>query len=508
MESMTVQTKNTEQRSLWQASSRRRGYPNLKGKVYVDVAIIGGGITGTTTALMLKEAGLKVALIEAKEIGYGVTGANSGHLTTLLLDYRYKNIIANFGEEGARLAAKSQQEAIQLIAGFVKKFSIDCDFQYIPGYLYAENFFQRAALKQEYKAFLKVDLQASSLEKAPLPFKTQKALVVHNQARFHPYKYIQALAEKIEENGSYVFENSQVHSVSRDNSPVEIDTAEGQVIAKEVVLATHIPIGLRPIIQSKVPPYRSYVIGARVEETLEDALYWDLREPYHYLRLARDDKGALLIIGGEDHRTGENKDTQKHFKKLEKYAKSRFSVKSIDYYWSAQLYESVDGLPYIGRSSWEKNVYVATGFSGEGLTCGTIAAQIIADQILQKENKYSNLFSPNRLKPLASAASFIGENAVTVGNFVFERLKGHGTELELIKPGDGKIVELDGHKAAVSRTEGGELISLSAVCPHAKCIVHWNNAEKSWDCPCHGSRFNCKGELLEGPALEGLNSLT
>ena len=274
------------------------------------------------------------------------------------------------------------------------------------------------------------------------------------------------------------------------------------------MLATHTPVGLRPVIQAKVAAYRSYIIGVRVKDIIEDALYWDMDEPYHYMRLAEDEKGPLLLIGGEDHKTGEGRRTQTHFDALIDYARQRYDVSEVDYQWSSQLYEPADGLPYIGKSALEPNVYIATGYSGEGLTCGTIAGQLIADDLLGKPNRWAKLYNPNRIKPLASAASMISENTDAAMHFIGDRLKFPAAySFQEIAPGEGKLTEVDGRKLAVYRDEQNDVHVLSPVCTHAKCIVNWNQAEKSWDCPCHGGRFTPNGDVIEGPPTVGLEKI-
>jgi Rieske Fe-S protein len=277
----------------------------------------------------------------------------------------------------------------------------------------------------------------------------------------------------------------------------------GELHARDVILATHTPIGLRPAIQTRLEPLRSYIIGIRTNDPVGDALFWDMDAPYHYIRLAEDERGPLLIVGGEDHKTGEKRDTQRCLDNLEIYARERFNVKSVDYHWSAQLYDPADGLPYIGKLS---GVYIATGYSGEGLAFGTLAAQMLTEQIAGLHNDCTDILSPGRTKPLASAAGFLSENIGTVAHFVKDRFKkADAKTIGEVPEGEGRICDVEGEICAVYHSADGVYHTLSPVCPHLACLVEWNNSEKSWDCPCHGSRFSATGEVLNGPAVDDLD---
>ncbi len=498
--------------SLWQHTSELENakagqvinYPPLQDEFSTDVVIVGGGITGLTTAYLLQTTGYNVALVDTHSVGYGVSGFNSGHLTSMLLDMKYSKIISAFGEENTRTIGSAIQKSIDMIERIVLDNHIDCRFRRIPGYLYAEYETQRQALYREHEAASKAGLQLNRVYRVPLPFTTDEGSMVGNQARFHPLKYVQGLARLFTNAGGRIFENSQVQSVQSGSRKTlhAIETAQGRIHAEEIVLATHTPIGLRPALQSRLTPLRSYIIGIRADNGLEDALFWDMDEPYHYIRLAKDEHGVILIIGGEDHKTGEHRDTDVCFQNLEHYARDRFRVRSVDYHWSAQLYDPADGLPYIGKIS---GVYVATGFSGEGLTFGTLAGKMISDQIRGIRNPCDEILDPNRTDIAASAEGFISENVGTISHLVKDRLqKAAPCTPEEIPIGEGRICSINGDKTAVYHADDDVFHLFSPVCTHMKCIVAWNESEKSWDCPCHGGRFDANGNVLNGPPVEPL----
>lgn len=482
-------------------------FPPLQSSLTVDVAIVGAGITGLTTGLLLQQAGYSVAIVDAHPIGYGVTGFNSGHLTSVLLDTHYSNLISNFGSDAITQISAALQESILRIEQLILDHRIDCEFKRISGYLYAERAEQVADFQREIDLMNQGGVHFSRTSHVPLPFSIEEAIRVPDQARIHPLKYVQGLSCAFVAQGGKIFENSRIQEVSSGGSVSThcLKSEAGELFANDVVIATHTPIGFRPSLQTRLEALRSYIIGIRTTDPIEDALFWDRDEPYHYIREAMDEKGRLLIIGGEDHRTGEKRDTESCFQQLEEYARRRFHVQSIDYHWSAQLYNPADGLPYIGKIA---GTYVATGYSGEGLTFGTLAAQIITDQIQGISNTCGDILNPMRAKPIASASQFLADNINTISHFVKDRLNKPEVESDQdIAPGEGRLCEVNGQKVAVYHSPDGVKHFLSPVCTHLRCIVSWNDAEKSWDCPCHGGRYDATGKVLNGPPVEDLPHL-
>jgi glycine/D-amino acid oxidase-like deaminating enzyme/nitrite reductase/ring-hydroxylating ferredoxin subunit len=489
--------------SLW-VDAPSTAYPRLdRDKLAVDVAVVGGGISGVTTALLLKLAGKKVALLEARRIGSGVTGGTTGHLTEAI-DTRYRDLERSFGADGAALVASSSRVAIETIADLDARFGAGADFTRVPGYLFTENEKERDAIDQELACMQRAGLSAAS-SSVPLPFAVAAGLRVDNQAQFHPLKYLHALAARIPGDGCYVFEQTRVHNVD-EGEPCSVHVAQGPSLrADRVVLATHSPLN-QAVLQTKVAQYRSYVVSGRVADPVP-GLFWDTADPYHYVRSHRDGAGAELIVGGEDHKTGIGEHSDAPFERLLEYA-ARFGLRSPRFRWSAQVVEPVDGLPFIGKNAGAERVFVATGFSGNGLTFGTLAGIILRDACLGAFNPYAELYDPGRLKPFTKLASFLSENVDYPLHLLSDALKAPtARSLDEIPKGDGRIVRVDGRRVAAYRDDDGRLHAVSPICTHLGCHVAWNGAEKSWDCPCHGSRFNVDGNVLDGPAADPLEHI-
>jgi glycine/D-amino acid oxidase-like deaminating enzyme/nitrite reductase/ring-hydroxylating ferredoxin subunit len=487
--------------SIWMETTAGPAYPVLAHDIHVDVAIVGAGITGTTCALQLKEAGKRVALIDARRVASGVTGATTGHLSQAL-DARYHRLEAKFGRDATRLVARSTRAAIEQIAGNAVGRNINCAFEYLPGYLFAEHAEQEGELEKEFVACERAGLRVSR-GSAPLPFPTRGALIYAEQAAFHPRAYLLPLIERIRGAGSHVLEGTRVIAVD-DGEPCSLHTAQGPVItAEQVVLATHAPIE-SVLVENQVSHYRSYA-AAFAAKKVPYGLFWDLADPYHYVRSHRFGEDFVLIVGGEDHKIGKDPDTRGAFERLAGYA-SRFSTDAMGARWSADVIEPSDGLPLIGHNPPEsEHVFVASGFSGDGLVLGTLAGMILGDLCLKRPNPYAELYSPSRLKPLRRLGSFLAEHVEFPLHLVSDRLRPtESQDLRSLQPGEGRVVRHDGQRIAVARDARGKLHAVSAVCTHLGCQVAFNTAEQSWDCPCHGSRFDVDGAVLNGPATRPL----
>jgi glycine/D-amino acid oxidase-like deaminating enzyme/nitrite reductase/ring-hydroxylating ferredoxin subunit len=492
----------SESSSPWVASASLPVYPSFSGTASVDVVVVGAGITGITAAVLLKEAGKRVALLDALRVGQGVTGYTSAHLTEVP-DCRYRTLLSHFGENGGRLAVRGMREAIDTVERFVRGRDIDCAFRRVPGYYYTERPENVPDVEEEGEAARRLGVDAITTRDVPLPFAVRAALRFEHQARFHVREYLRPLLESVPGNGSAVFEGARVIDVE-DGTPCVVKTEQGEIRATDIVMATHVPLN-RLLLQTKLAHYRSYVLACDVGRKVDDALYWDDEDPYHYTRVADIDGRRLLIVGGEDHKVGQEEDTDARVEALLAYAHARFDVREVVHRWSAQVAEPVDGMPYLGLNSGSSHVYVGTGYSGTGLTFGTLAATIASDLILGRDNDYAEVFDATRVKPVAGASRFVAENVDFPAHYVADRLKSaEGDSLDAVAPGEGKVIEIGGHKRAVYRSESGELRVLDPVCPHMGCLVGFNTAEKTWDCPCHGSRFGNDGGVIDGPAISGL----
>lgn len=489
--------------SLWTATTEPTRYNALKGRIDVDVAVVGAGITGLTAALMLQEAGKSVALIERSHIATGETGHTTAHITAIL-DTPYHQIIRNFGRNKARLVAQSHQAAIRHIENWTHEFNIDCDFIRLPAFRYTEaddSIKNVRELHRELNALEEVGIEASFTDKTPLPFLTNGALRIEHQAQFHPRKYLLALARRFEEKGGLIFEKNQV-TQTHEGKPCRLHTENGEVVAKDVLFATNTPISDRFFLHTKLEPLRTYAMALKLKrESPSLGLFWDMADPYHYIRWQDD----LLIVGGEDHKTGIETDTLARYAKLEEYCRSHFDVASIEYRWSGQILDPVDGLAYIGRDSFSRHFYVASGYMGNGMTFGTLGGWICSDLILGRKNQWASVYDAKRIKPRASLRSFISHNKDYPICMLKDRMTApEATSIDQVARGEGKIVAHEGKKVAVYHDDTGAIQALSPVCTHMGCYVHFNNAEKTWDCPCHGSRFGTDGRVLNGPALSAL----
>jgi glycine/D-amino acid oxidase-like deaminating enzyme/nitrite reductase/ring-hydroxylating ferredoxin subunit len=489
-----VSSMDKSRASLWLKTSQDPAFPPLSGDVEVDVCVVGGGIAGVTAARLLQRAGKRIALLDSGKIGNGVTGFTTAHLTEAL-DTRYFQLRKTFGDEGARLAAQSQRAAIDHIARTAEEEKLDCGFRFLPGYLYSET--SPRQILQEHEAARACGLQVRLLESAPLPFATRKALRFERQAQFHPLRYLLPLARQVAARGGLVHEQTRALDVE-DGGPCRVHTRQGLVKANDVLVCTHTPVNDRFFMHTKLAQYRSYVVTARPEKGIE-GLFWDDADPYHYLRMHE----GVLIAGGEDHKVGQKGDTNLPYARLRQYLRERFDA-PVEDEWSAQVVEPVDGLPYIGRNSLEARVFVATGFSGNGMTGGTLAAMLLSDLVLGKENPWASLYQATRVKPLG-LPEWVKENVDYPLHLIADRLKRAGAKgVDEVPKGEGRVVTVEGKKLAAYRDEQGTLKTLSAVCTHMACTVRWNPAERSWDCPCHGARFDVDGEVLNGPAIQPL----
>lgn len=471
-------------------------------KLY-DCLIVGGGITGLTTALLLQTTGKQTILAEAHCIGFGTTGGTSAHINNFA-DTTYAEAESTFGAEGAQLFADAIREGFELIKHHLNEYQLDCDYESKPGYLYAENDDEVKQLDDIYKGTMKVGVQVQCIMDVPTPVPFQKALVFEGQAQFHPLKYLLGLQKTYLDAGGIILENTRIEDTKHQDG-LHIT---GDIRAKNVIYATHMPSNIN-VFNFECAPYRSYVLAVKLHSgKYPDALIYDSQEPYHYVRSHTIDGQKLLLIGGLDHKTGHG-DPKSAFADLEKYTRKYYNISSVKYRWSSQYYIPVDGLPYIGQMPFAaKGIYCATGYNGNGMMLGSVAGKILSDLVSGKQNRYAKLFSPSRVKPIDGFTDFLKENADIAYHFVADRFSFKDTDsLKRLRPGTGKLVEVDGQKIAAYRDDDGGIHVLSPVCTHAACIVNWNSEEKTWDCPCHGARYDIDGNVLTGPATRNLTKI-
>lgn len=495
------------QESVWIASTDDPRYGTLDVPIDVDVAVLGAGIAGLTTALMLKNAGLRVAVLEAN----GVSRATTGHTTAKVSTQHgliYDTLSSKFGRDGAHAYAEANLAAVDLVESIVHEHGIDCDWERRPAYAYTEQDSEVSQIEKEVEAAQLAGLPASYTEETDLPWSVKAAVRFDDQAQFHPRRYCLALARLVNGDGSRVFEQTRAHDVE-EGSPCVVKTEHHDVRAAFVVLATHLPFLDRGAFFAKCHPEREYVLAVALEQPAPKGMYISVEQPTRSIRQHPFDGGELLILGGDSHKTGQDDDTERHYAALEEFARERFAVRSIEYRWSTQDHMSLDQVPYIGKlRRGSERLYVATGFNKWGMTGATVAGVLISDEILGRENAWTTLFDPNRVKPRASVKQFIKENLNVARRFVGDRIAERTpVSVEELAPGEGQVTSVHGKQVAVARGADGSLHAVSARCTHLGCIVNWNTAETTWDCPCHGSRFGVDGKAIEGPAVTDLEEL-
>ncbi|MCW3090938.1 MAG: FAD-dependent oxidoreductase [Ferruginibacter sp.] len=493
--------------SIWQSHNSDWTAASLPASTEYDVIIIGAGITGVTTALLLQQAGKRCILVDAATAGFGTTGGTTAHLNTIY-DTPYHRMIKDFGEENAKLMALGARSAIGLIKNNISNHHIDCAFAEKDGYIFSLDETQDKELTNIIDSANRVGVPVELLQTNPFPIPCIRVARVSEQAQFDPVLYLFGLIKIFVEAGGKLVEHCRVEEI-KQGEVLEVHTSLGIVNARAAVYATHIPPGVN-LLHFRCAPYRSYVVAARLkDEEYPPALGYDLNEPYHYYRTQMVDGLNYLVIGGEDHKTGHEENTETCFMKLESHARTFFRVEEIAFRWSSQFYEPVDGLPYIGNLPGNgDNVYVATGYGGNGMIYGTLAGLILSNILVNGESMYQKLLDPNRLKPVAGFSDFVKEGADVVKHLVTDRFSAEKIkEFTDLARGEAKLVKYEGHVMGVYKDEHGGLHAVNSTCPHVKCTVAWNASEQSWDCPCHGSRFSYEGIMLTAPAVKDLQKI-
>ncbi|MBC8017701.1 MAG: FAD-dependent oxidoreductase [Verrucomicrobia bacterium] len=487
--------------SVWQGTSHGAVFPALTEHLEADAVIIGGGITGMMTALKLSAAGKKVVVLEAKRVGQGTTGCSTGNLH-VMPDRGLHAISHKWGKKIAAAVVESRGVMLDDIEAVVARYQLSCSFARRAHYLFADDK-QAHQLERERDAATEAGLSAAMVTESPVPFSTGQVLKIEQQAQFHPLNFVRELAEKINSERCRIFEHSKVTGI--DDGQMLVTTAQGTVHAGKIIMATHTPKGFN-VLQTELGPYREYGLAARINNgRYPDAICWSMEDPSHSIRSFEIDGRKYLIVIGEEHKTGQQETGVDYFQRVEDYTRSHFKVEAVEYRWSAQNYQPSDGLPYIGKSLASESVYVATGFGTSGLLYGPLAAAIISDDLLGVENRWAKLYRARRFSPLKSGATFIEENLNVATQYVKDYvIPARSEKLQDLKPGEGMVVTVEGEKTAVYLDENNRLKGVVPTCTHLGCIVHWNRLEKSWDCPCHGSRFDAEGEVIEGPAFSGL----
>ena len=496
----------SERRSVW-LLDEQPAFESLSGEVAADVVVVGAGITGLTTAVLLQRAGLAVVVVEADQVGAGTTGGTTGKVTsqhTLI----YRRLIDEHGLATARAYGQANQEAIEVVAGLVADTGSDCGFSRASAYVYASDAEELAQLETEHEAAASLGLPSQLSRPPDLPFEVAGALEFTNQAYFHPVRYCHSLARELVRLGGRLLVGSRIRHLSEGDDQVEVSGEQGRVTAGHAVLATLLPFIDRGGFFAKTRPWRAYGVAARLASTPPAGMYISAGSPVRSFRPWPEGGETGIIFVGESHQTGDHSATPGRWGELERWANEHFDVDSFEYRWSAQDYDTADGLPYIGRSPLTRRTFVATGFRKWGLSNGTAAARIVADLVQGIENPQAEHFAATRLGKRKALTKLVIDN-LNVGRHLLGDLWRRKTvpPLSDLAPGDGALVKAGDRTVAAYRATSGEVKIVSPTCTHLGCTVHWNDAEKTWDCPCHGSRFDVDGAVLNGPATKPLKRI-
>ncbi|MBO3446285.1 FAD-dependent oxidoreductase [Clostridium sp. CCUG 7971] len=489
--------------SYWILSTQSKNYEKLGKNIKTNTLIVGAGIVGITTAYLLAKQGVDVVVVDADKVAYGSSGRNTGKVTTQH-DVKYSEINNKYGLEIASLYYEGNNEALNLVKDIIKENNIDCKFEQVSAYMYTQNENYIPDLKDEYELCKKIGIDCEYHNKLDLPMDIKGAISFNNQGQFNPKQYVDALANKCVELGVKIYENTPITNLEKGKVCKAKTKDNTEIEAENIVIASHVPWydGLN-LYFAKEKADRSYLLGVTLETDFPKGMFISIEEPTKTFRSYEGEGKKLLIFGGNDHKTGQGKIEEEIFEDLKQYASENFNVNDFKYEWSAQDCMSFDNMPYIGYiNKSENNIYVATGFSKWGMTNGTLSAIIISDLITKDKSKYEEIFKPTR-KGSYLNTDFIKENLNVGISYISGKLK-FGSEEMPREKGEGKIVNIDGKRYGAYRNYDGELYVVDITCTHLGCELKFNSAEKTWDCPCHGSRFNYEGNILEGPALRPL----
>lgn len=494
--------------SLWDHYSLLTEFPALKSDLKVDVAVIGGGICGLTCAQLLSSQGYKVAVLESNKVGGSNTGHSTGNLYAVYGEL-LNEVNDKYGPDVVQKIINSRREAVHFIEKNCETLNIDCDFIRVPWHYFSHEADADKNIEHALAAAKKIHVGLPDADLHGTPFKhATKVMRVDDQAQFNPLRYVQGLALEMSSIECLIFENTTVTGITEEKDHSILQTKEGKLTATYVIHATHTPKGIMSY-HTTLGPYREYGIACRLKDRgLPPGIflgYFEKEEIISSRIYERDGERFLIVVGGP-HKVGQG-DSKEKFKMLEAFSRKYFNIDEVAYRWGGQHYKPADSIPYIGPKSKGSHTYIATGFSTHGLTYGTVAAQLISDLIMNKKNLYAEVYDPGRFTPVKAAPNFIKENVNVFVQYVRDYFHQSYEPFSKVKKGEGKIIDYDGEKLAVFRDRESHLQVCSAVCTHMGCVVHWNKAEQSWDCPCHGSRFDTSGEVLEGPAFAALKKI-
>ncbi len=491
----------------WRTSVTLPSFPKLTEDINVDVAIVGGGISGITTAYLLVKEGLKVALIESDRLLNGTTGHTTAKITAQH-DLIYDEFINHLGEEKAKLYYEACMEALHFIKSTVKEQNIDCDFTEQDAYIYTNSSSSFNKLINEWKAYEKLGIDGAFVETIPLSIPVKAAVVMKNQAQFHPLKYLTKLVDVIVQKGGMMYEHTTAADIEQGETLTIITRDKKRITCKHVIVCSHFPFYDGGFYFSRMYAERSYVLAVQTAQDYPGGMYLSADNPKRSIRYAMMNDQKLILIGGENHKTGQGVPTIQHYKALQSFASEVFTVTSIPYRWSAQDLTTLDKVPYIGNMTTNTpNIYVATGYRKWGMTNGTVAGLLLTDLIMNRENRYRDLYTPSRFYTDPSVKHFITQNLDVAKHLVEGKIEVVVRTPEDLANGEGAVVLVNGKRAGAYKDENGTLSIVDTTCTHMGCEVEWNSGDRTWDCPCHGSRFSIHGDVIEGPAKQSLNKI-
>ena len=496
---------NNIPKSYWLSSTERTNYPKLDENIHVDIAIVGGGMVGILTAYQLQKHDFDIAILEAENIVESTTAHTTAKLTSQH-DLIYYKIKKERGFDLALQYAEANENAIHEIKKIADENNIDCDYSLQSAYIFTQEDKYVKKLEDEVKTAKSLGIKAYLTDNIPLPIDIKSAMVFENQAQFHPRKFLIPLAEKIHNNGVKIHEKTRAIELNKKDDKYIINTSQGKTVTADIVIiASHYPFyNKKAMYYSRIYVERSYAIAIKAKEKFPGGLYINTDIPTRSLRSLPTEDGELILVVGENHKTGQGEDMNNHYKVLLNFAEEVFSVENVPYKWSTQDCMTMDKIPYIGQyASDTPNLYIATGFQKWGMTTSMASSIILKDLIVTGESPWADVFNPSRKNISGSAKEFIAQNVNVAGQLLGGKISKEPEKI-VIESGEGKILNIDGEKTGAYRDEEGELYFVNTTCTHMGCELNWNSAERSWDCPCHGSRFTYRGHIIQGPAVKPL----
>ncbi|ART75285.1 FAD-dependent oxidoreductase [Sutcliffiella horikoshii] len=494
--------------AYWRDSAPLPSFPTLNENKKTDVCVVGGGITGITTAYQLAQEGLKVILIDADQILNGTTGHTTAKVTSQH-GLIYDEFLQHLGQEKAKLYYQANQEGLHFIRDLVDLKRIQCDFSEQNAYIYSQTEQDDQKVIKEFEAYQKLGIDGDLTYDIPFPIETKSVIVMKNQAQFHPLQYLKVLVDGIVEKGGEIYEHTVATDVEESRGLSVVTKNGAKIDCEYIVAGSHFPFyDGKGFFFTRMYAERSYVLAAKIEKEPPEGMYYSAGQPSRSLRYVTIDGEKVALIGGDGHRTGQGKDTLKHYEALKSFGEEVLGIKEILYRWSAQDLYTLDKVPYIGRiTSGHPNIFIATGYRKWGMTNGTAAALLLQDLILGRKNAYEDLFSPSRFVADPSLKKFISSNMNVAGHLIEGKLDRPSKKPEDLGLDEGGVVMINGRRAGAYKNDKGEVYCVDTTCTHLGCEVEWNHGDRSWDCPCHGSRFSIHGDVLEGPADKPLEKL-